>query len=149
MVSEAELEETEAGLVAASVGWFVMNARDARWFDKPGQGHSVPLTGYDEYEAETFRGNLGLPIPAIELAGPSASAVILADRDSDDFSFEGLTDALALGEAGQPIDLRIFAKPKTLKNRRMGIALARSETVKKAVERAVAAAGKVAIRYRG
>ena len=24
-------------------------------FDKPGQGHSVPLTGYDEYEAEVFR----------------------------------------------------------------------------------------------
>ena len=96
-----------------------------------------------------LRAILGLPIPAIELAGPSASAVILADRESDDFSFEGLTDALALGEAGQPIDLRIFAKPKTLKNRRMGIALARSETVKKAIERAVAAAGKVAIRYRG
>ena len=54
MVPEAELEETEAGLVAASVGWFVMNARDARWFDKPGQGHSVPLTGYDEDQAGTL-----------------------------------------------------------------------------------------------
>lgn len=32
----------------------MLNARDARWFEKPGQGHSLPLTGGDEYEAETF-----------------------------------------------------------------------------------------------
>ena len=30
MVAEARLEDNEAGLVPASVGWFVMNARDAR-----------------------------------------------------------------------------------------------------------------------
>jgi hypothetical protein len=49
MVPEATLEETDAGLVPASAGWFVMNARDARWRDQPGRGHSVPLTGADEY----------------------------------------------------------------------------------------------------
>ena len=32
-----------------------------------------------------LRAILGLPIPSIELAGPSASAVILADRESDSF----------------------------------------------------------------
>ncbi|HTS74293.1 MAG TPA: cupin domain-containing protein, partial [Gaiellaceae bacterium] len=67
MVPEAKLEDTGAGLVPASQGWFVMNARNARWFDKPGQGHSVPLTGYDEYEAETFFPMLGL---AIRVVGP-------------------------------------------------------------------------------
>jgi uncharacterized cupin superfamily protein len=67
MVPEAELRETEAGLVPASAGWFVLNARDARWFDKPEQGHSVPLTGYDEYEAETFFPMLGM---AIRVVGP-------------------------------------------------------------------------------
>ena len=45
MVPEAELEQTEAGLVPASAGWFVMNAHEARWFDNPGRGHSLPLTG--------------------------------------------------------------------------------------------------------
>jgi hypothetical protein len=35
MVSEAELKDTGAGLVPASTGWFVMNARDARWFHRP------------------------------------------------------------------------------------------------------------------
>ena len=44
MVQEAELQETDVGLVPASTGWFVLSARDARWFDKPGQGHSLPLT---------------------------------------------------------------------------------------------------------
>jgi phosphoribosylglycinamide formyltransferase 2 len=94
-----------------------------------------------------LRAILGLPIPSIELAGPSASAVILADRECDDFAYEGLSEALALGAPRNPVDLRIFAKPKTLENRRMGIALARGETAELAVERAVAAASRVKIRY--
>ena len=83
---------------------------------------------------------LDLPIPAIEHLGPSASAVILADQERDRFSFDGIGEALALGAPGNPVDLRIFAKPKTLRNRRMGIALARSATVEDAVARAKAAA---------
>jgi phosphoribosylglycinamide formyltransferase 2 len=94
-----------------------------------------------------FRAILGLPIPSIELAGPSASAVILGSQESESFSFEGLDEALAVGAPHSPVDLRIFAKPKTLKNRRMGIALARAATVEEAVERAKSAAGRVKIRY--
>jgi phosphoribosylglycinamide formyltransferase 2 len=94
-----------------------------------------------------LRAILGLPIPAIELAGPSASAVILADKESESFTYEGVADALALGAPGRPFDLRLFAKPKTLKNRRMGIALARSDTIEDAIERAKSAAARVRIRY--
>lgn len=94
-----------------------------------------------------LRAILGLPIPGIELIGPSASAVILADRESDSFSYDGIEQALAVGAPGKPVDLRIFAKPNTLKNRRMGIALARAETADEAVERARAAAARVRIRY--
>ena len=100
----------------------------------------------NEFELH-LRAILGLPIPAIELAGPSASAVILADRESERFGFEGPAAALALGTPGAPVDLRIFAKPKTLRNRRMGVALARADTVERAVERAVQAAAKVSIHY--
>lgn len=100
----------------------------------------------NEFELH-LRAVLGLPIPSIELVGPSASAVILADRESDEFSFEGVADALALGAPGRPVDLRIFAKPKTLKNRRMGVALARGPTADEAVERARGAASRVKIRY--
>ena len=66
MVPEAKLEETEAGRVPTSKGWFVLNARDARWWDKPGQGHSLPLTGDDEYEAETFFPMLGMAIRVMQ-----------------------------------------------------------------------------------
>ena len=96
-----------------------------------------------------LRAILGLPIPTIEFAGPSASAVILADRECDDFGYDGISEALALGAPGHPVDLRIFAKPNTLKNRRMGVALARGETAEDAVERAKSAASRVQIRYSG
>jgi phosphoribosylglycinamide formyltransferase 2 len=100
----------------------------------------------NEFELH-LRAVLGLPIPSIELAGPSASSVILASQESEDFSFDGIGDALAVGAPGKPVELRIFAKPKTLKNRRMGVALARSDNVEDAVERAKAAAARVRIRY--
>jgi len=100
----------------------------------------------NEFELH-LRAILGLPIPSIELAGPSASAVILGDRESDKFSFEGVAEALALGAPRNPVDVRLFAKPTTLPNRRMGVALARAETIEDAVERAKAAAARVKIRY--
>ena len=80
-----------------------------------------------------LRAILELPIPSIELAGPAASAVILADDESDTFAYDGIADALSLGAPGNPVDLRIFAKPTTLKNRRMGIALARDDNIEDAI----------------
>ena len=94
-----------------------------------------------------LRAVLGLPIPAIELTRPGASAVILADRESDLFSFEGVADALSRGRPGAPVDLRIFGKPNTLRNRRMGVALAGGKDAVEAVETAKAAAASIKIRY--
>jgi phosphoribosylglycinamide formyltransferase 2 len=94
-----------------------------------------------------LRAVMELPIPSIELVGPSASAVILAKEESEIVAYEGISEALALGAPGFPVDLRIFAKPTALKNRRMGIALARGPGVEDAVERAKAAAARVRIRY--
>ena len=100
----------------------------------------------NEFELH-LRAILGLPIPSIELAGPSASAVILASEESDIVAYDGIADALAVGSPRNPVDLRIFAKPVALKNRRMGVALARGETTDDAIARAVAAASRVKIRY--
>jgi phosphoribosylglycinamide formyltransferase 2 len=100
----------------------------------------------NEFELH-LRAVLGLPVPSIELAGPSASAVILASEESDTVSYEGIAEALGLGAPGNPVDVRIFAKPKTLKNRRMGVALARAGSVEDAIERAKGAAARVRIRY--
>ncbi len=38
MVPEAPLKQTEHGLVAEGEGWFVLNAREACWRDRPGRG---------------------------------------------------------------------------------------------------------------
>jgi phosphoribosylglycinamide formyltransferase 2 len=102
----------------------------------------------NEFELH-LRAILGLPIPSIELIGPSASAVILASEETDHFGYDGIPEALALGAPRNPVDLRIFAKPLTLKNRRMGVALARGESVGDAIARASAAAARVRIRYTG
>ena len=115
---------------------------------RPHDTGMVTLIGQSPNEFELhLRAILGLPIAAIELAGPAASAVILADRASEAFAIEGLDEALGLGAAGKPVDLRIFGKPKTFKNRRMGVALARAEAINEAVALAKAAAAKVHIRY--
>jgi phosphoribosylglycinamide formyltransferase 2 len=99
----------------------------------------------NEFELH-LRAILELPIPSIEMLGPSASAVILGDCENERFTYEGIAEALAVGAPRRPVDLRIFAKPKTLKNRRMGIALARDETIDDAVQRATAAAARVRIK---
>ena len=116
---------------------------------RPHDTGMVTLIGQSPNEFELhLRAILGLPIPAIELAGPAASAVILADRESHDFGFSGVTEALAEGKPDRPVDLRLFAKPNTLKNRRMGVALARDTDVELATAHAVAAASHVRIEYR-
>lgn len=93
------------------------------------------------------RAVLGLPIPSIRLQGPSASAVILADRDAERFRFEGLADALALGGGEAEVDMRLFGKPVTRPYRRMGVALARAATAEEARRLASEAAGRVRIVY--
>jgi phosphoribosylglycinamide formyltransferase 2 len=91
---------------------------------------------------------MGLPIPHIGLRAPAAaSAVILADRDSDRFRFEGLAEALALGLEGAEVDVRLFGKPVTRPYRRMGVALATGATADEARSLATRAAAEVRIVY--
>ena len=63
---------------------------------RPHDTGMVTLIGQSPNEFELhLRTILGLPIPTIETAGPAASAVILAERTSSDFAFEGVAEALA------------------------------------------------------
>src|ERR671930_1469046 len=50
MVPEAPLESTEHGLVPAGAGWFVLNAREARWFERKGRGYVSNFEGDREFE---------------------------------------------------------------------------------------------------
>jgi len=105
---------------------------------------SQNLTEFDLH----VRAVLGLPIPHIEQLGASASAVILADRNAGDFGFAGLAEALA-PMPGVETDLRLFSKPTTRPNRRMGVALAlaRDGSTDRAREAARAAAARISINY--
>jgi uncharacterized cupin superfamily protein len=49
MVPEAPLAETEAGLVPGGEGWFVLNAREMHWRDRPGRGYSLPFEGPTDF----------------------------------------------------------------------------------------------------
>lgn len=90
-----------------------------------------------------LRAVLGLPIPEITYWGASASAVVLADRDAEDFSVEGIASALK----AKSVDVRVFGKPSTRKYRRMAVTLARAKTTGEARRKARAAAAKIKIRY--
>jgi uncharacterized cupin superfamily protein len=45
MVPEARLNLTEHGLVPKGDGWFVVNAREARWLERPGRGMRCGFEG--------------------------------------------------------------------------------------------------------
>ena len=49
MVPEARLEATEHGLVPQGDGWFVLNAREARWRHAEGRGAIAELEGEPEF----------------------------------------------------------------------------------------------------
>jgi uncharacterized cupin superfamily protein len=83
MVREARLEKTDAGLVPSSEGWFVMNAREARWIARPGRGHNLPLTGWTEHEAETFFPQLGIALVALDPGEPIG--MYHRETDTEDF----------------------------------------------------------------
>ncbi len=89
---------------------------------RPHDTGMVTLAGtqnLNEFELHA-RAVLGLPIPEIELLKCGASAVILAEAESNNFTFTGIEAAIK----DPKTDIKIFGKPTTRKYRRMGVALA-------------------------
>lgn len=78
------------------------------------------------------RAVLGLPIPGIHFHGPSASSVILVNGKSDHVRFENISKALQQPDT----QLRLFGKPEVDGQRRMGVALARADSIEAAREKA-------------
>jgi hypothetical protein len=70
-VPEAPLKQTDEGLVPDGAGWFVLNARDARWRSRPGR-QSVSLTGSDEWTADTLFPMLGVNLAVLEPGEPNS-----------------------------------------------------------------------------
>lgn len=79
------------------------------------------------------RAILGLPIPNIHFHGPSASSVILVEGESHEVKFGNLQQVLAEPNT----QLRLFGKPEVTGQRRMGVVLARDESITLAKEKAI------------
>ena len=100
----------------------------------------VTLASQDLSEfALHVRAILGLPIPAIRQFGPSASAVVLIAGDGKGPVFSGVEAALSDPDT----DVRLFGKPEVKGLRRMGVCLARGESIDDARRKAVAAAAAI------
>jgi phosphoribosylglycinamide formyltransferase 2 len=84
------------------------------------------------------RAILGLPVD-VSLREPGASAVIYGGMEATGIAFDGVAEALSVRGA----DLRLFGKPESFERRRMGVALARGDSVDQARERARVAASRV------
>ena len=78
------------------------------------------------------RAILGLPIPNIKCHGPSASHVILARGHSQQVQYGNLAAALSAPDT----QIRLFGKPEVRGERRMGVVLARGESLKDARQKA-------------
>lgn len=111
---------------------------------RPHDTGMVTLISQDLSEfALHVRAILGLPIGAIESFGPSASAVILPTGHSTQTQFGSLEQALAIPRT----QLRLFGKPEIAGTRRMGVALAKAESIEQAVDNAVAVSKAVTVSF--
>ncbi len=161
-MSEAALADAQAmarkvvdnlgGYGLFGVEFFVTAAGEVIFSELSPRPHDtgmVTLIGQNLSEFDLHaRAIMGLPIPHIGLTAPaSASAVILADRDSADFRFAGTGAALALGKEDAEVDIRLFGKPDTRPFRRMGVALATGGDTDSARALAKSAADRLTIVY--
>ena len=89
------------------------------------------------------RAILGLPIPNIMQHGPCASSVILGKGHSEEISFNGVDKALNEPDT----QIRLFGKPSISGRRRLGVAVARGNSIDEAKDKAIRASEAINIQY--
>ena len=89
------------------------------------------------------RAILGLPIPNIMQHGPCASSVILGEGHSEKISFKGVDKALNEPDT----QIRLFGKPSISGRRRLGVAVARGNSIDEAKDKAIRASEAINIQY--
>ena len=87
------------------------------------------------------RAILGLPIPEVKLIQSAASRVILAEGNSSKISFKGVEKALQEKDT----EIRLFGKPNSRSNRRMGVLLAADDSVEMAREKTERMLGEIQV----
>jgi len=93
-VPEAPLEQTEHGLAPKGQGWFVLNARESSWSDRPGRGARSKFEGP---EGEAKFSQLGINIQVIGPGEPMAMYHWEADQE-DFLIISGQALAIVEGE---------------------------------------------------
>lgn len=88
------------------------------------------------------RAVLGLPIPKVNFFGPSASKAIVVEGDTNMVEFENLDEILSEPD----VQVRLFGKPFIKGHRRMGVILARAESMEKALEKVNSAYAKLKVK---
>ncbi|WOA32776.1 formate-dependent phosphoribosylglycinamide formyltransferase [Alloalcanivorax xenomutans] len=140
-MNDAALEEArrQAGAITAALGgWGLFGVEffvrgDQVWFSEVSpRPHDTGLVTLMSQNLSEFalhaRAILGLPIPNIEQRGPSASSVLLVKGDSETMRYGNLDQALAEPDT----DLRLFGKPEVHGSRRLGVALAKADSIESA-----------------
>ena len=136
-----KVTEALGGLGVFGVELFVKG--DQVWFSEVSpRPHDTGLVTLATQTLSEFalhaRAILGLPVD-VSQREVGASAVIYGGMDAVGIAYDGVAEALSVPTA----DIRLFGKPEAFERRRMGVALARGETVDQARERARDAAGRV------
>lgn len=78
------------------------------------------------------RAILGLPIPMVNFYGPSASKAIVVEGDGTMVEFDGIEQALSIPD----VQIRLFGKPEVHGHRRMGVVLAKADSIENALSKA-------------
>ncbi len=101
MIPEAPLEQTEAGLAPVGGGWFVINAREARWRHREGRGDSLPFTGWTDEECETFFPQIGIALNVLAPGEPIG--MYHWETDQEDFLVLSGEALLIVGGQERPL----------------------------------------------
>jgi quercetin dioxygenase-like cupin family protein len=72
----AQLEQTDAGLVPTGDGWFVLNARQARWVRSDDRGQDTDFEGKQDWVELGFR---------IQILAPGQHLLYHRERGQEDF----------------------------------------------------------------
>ena len=136
-----KITDNLGGLGIFGVELFVKG--DDVWFSevspRPHDTGMVTMCSQFQNEFELHaRAILGLPVNT-DLRAPGASAVIYGQLDQKAIAFSGVDEALRVPQS----DLRLFGKPESFVNRRMGVALANGVDTVEARARAKLAASRV------
>jgi uncharacterized cupin superfamily protein len=81
VIPEAPLEQTENGVVPAGPGWFVLNAREAPWRERPGRGRFCEFESPEDNRADFEQLGVNLTI----LGPGEPMAMYHHEADQEDF----------------------------------------------------------------